>query len=102
MKMPESSSHKRAKSRAPGKPEVRVPGGGRVDSATSKTATQIERNLSNLPNSVAKLKASGRPRKVLQVPQPLMSDAAAEMRRQNVSGTVKNMGGTRRQSIRNK
>jgi hypothetical protein len=100
--MSESQSHKRAKSKAPGKPEVRVRGRGRVDSATSKTATQIERNRSKLPNSVAKLKASGRPRKVFQVPQFLMSDATAEMRRQNVSGTVKNMGGTKRRSVRKK
>ena len=98
--MPESSSHKKAKSKAPGKTEVRVRGGGRVDSATSKTATQVERNRSNLPNSVEKLKASGRERKVLQVPQNLMSDAAAEMRRQGVSGSVKNMSGTKRVSVR--
>jgi len=100
--MPESPSHRKAKSRAPGKPEVHVPGGGRVDSATPKTATQIERNRSNLPNSVAKLKVSGRPRKILQVPQFLMPNAAAEMKRQSVSGTVKNMSGTRRRSVRKK
>lgn len=98
--MPESESHKRAKSKAPGKPEVRVRGGGRVDSATAKTATQVERNRSNLPNTVAKLKASGRPRRVLQVPQHLMKAARAEMRRQRVSGTVKNLGGTKRSSVR--
>jgi len=100
--MPESPSHRKAKSGAPGKPEVLVPGGGRVDSATPKTATQVERNQSNLSNSVAKLKVSGRPRRVLQVPQHLMNDAAAEMRRQNVSGTIKNMSGTKRRLIRKK
>ena len=100
--MPESPSHRRAKSRAPGRREVRVPGGGRVDSATSKTATQVERNRSNLRNSIAKLKSSGRPQKVLQVPQHLMKDAAAEMRRQNVPGTIKNMSGTKRLSARKK
>jgi hypothetical protein len=100
--MPESPSHKRAKSKALGKTEVRVKGGGRVDSATSQTATQVERNQSNLSNSVVKLKASGRPRRVLQVPQHLMNEAAAEMRRQNVSGTVKNMSGTERRSVRKK
>jgi hypothetical protein len=99
--MPESQSHMRAKRKAPGKTEVRVRG-GRLDSATPKTATQVERNLSSLPASVTRLKSSGRPRKVLQVPQHLMKDAAAEMRRQNVLGTVKNMGGTKRQSVRNK
>lgn len=100
--MPESPSHKRAKSKAPGKTEVRVKGGGRVDSTTPKTATQVERNQSNLSNSVAKLKLSGRPRRFLQVPQHLMNDAVAEMRSQNVSGTVKNMRGTKRRFIRKK
>jgi len=100
--MPESPSHKKAKSKAPGKTEVRVRGGGRVDSATSKTATQVKRNRSSLPNSVAKLKASGRPRRVLQVPQHLMPNAAVEMKRQKVSGTIKNMGETKRISVRKK
>ena len=99
--MPESQSHKRAKAKAPGKTETPVRG-GRLDSATSKTATQIERNRSNLRNSVSKLKAGGRSRKVLQVPQHIMKDAAAEMRRQNVPGSVKNMGGTKRLSVRKK
>ena len=98
--MPESSSHKRAKAKAPGKSEVRVKGGGRVDSATKKTATQIERNKSNLPNSVKVLKNSGRPRKVLQVPQPIMDNAAKEMKRQSVKGTVKNLSGTKKRSVR--
>jgi len=98
--MPESESHRRAKLRAPGEPEVRVRGGGRVDSATRKTATQVERNLSSLPNTVAKLRASGRSRRVLQVPQHLMGRARSEMRRQNVSGTVKNLSGTKRSYVR--
>ena len=99
--MPESESHRQAKLKAPGKIEVPVRR-GRVDSASFKTATQVERNRASLPNTVATLKASGRPRKVLQVPQNLMSDAAREMRRQRVSGTVKNMGGTKRLSVRKK
>ena len=100
--MSESKSHRQAKQNAPGKTEVRVRGGGRVDSATPNTATQVERNKGNLPRSVSVLKASGRPRKVLQVPQNLMPDAAKEMGRQNVPGTVKNMSGTKRRSVRKK
>lgn len=65
--MPESQSHKRAKQKAPGRTEVRVPGYGQLDSATPKTATQVERKRSSLPTSVERLKSSGRPRKVLQV-----------------------------------
>lgn len=97
--MSESQAHKNAKNKAPGKIEVPVRG-GRLDSATSKTATQVERNKSNLANSVKVLKSSNTPRKVLQVPQNLMKDASAEMRKQKVAGTVKNMGDTKRQSIK--
>ena len=41
-------------------------------------------------------------RKVLQVSQHPMKNVASEMRWQNVSGTVKNMVGTKRQSVRKK
>ncbi len=58
--MPESQSHKRAKQKAPGNTEVRVPGGGRLDSATRKTATQVERNRSSLPTSVKGLNGDRR------------------------------------------
>lgn len=97
--MAESQAHKNAKHKAPGKTEVPVKG-GRLDSATRKTATQVERNKSNLANSVSVLKGSRRPQKVLQVPQPLMKDAASEMRKQKVSGTVKNISSTKRQFVK--
>jgi len=97
--MAESQAHKNAKNKAPGKTEVSIRG-GRLDSATRKTATQVERNQSNLANSVSVLKGSRRPQKVLQVPQSLMKDAASEMRKQKVSGTVKNISGTKRQSVK--
>lgn len=97
--MAESQAHKNAKRKAPGKTEVPVRG-GILDSATRKTATQVERNISNLANSVSVLKSSRRPQKVLQVPQPLMKDAASEMRKQKVAGTVKNISGTKRQFVK--
>lgn len=97
--MAESQAHKNAKNRAPGRTEVPIKG-GRLDSANRKTATQVERNPSNLTNSVSVLKTSHRPRKVLQVPQHLMSDATSEMRKQKVSGTVKNMSGTKRRFVK--
>ncbi len=58
--MPESQSHKRAKQKAPGRTEVRIRGGGRLDSATPKTATQVERNRSSLPTSVKGLNGDRR------------------------------------------
>jgi hypothetical protein len=100
--MSESQSHKRAKSRAPGKTEVPISRNRRLDSATKKTATEVERNRPNLDKAASRLKASGRPRRVLQVPQPLMKDAAKAMRNKGVSGSVKNISGTRRISVRKK
>lgn len=97
--MTESRSHRRAKTNAPGKTEVPISKSRRLDSATSKTATEVERNAQNLDKAVARLRDSGRPRKVLVVPQKLMPQASKAMRKKNVSGTVKNLSGTKRRSI---
>ncbi|MFX0201700.1 MAG: hypothetical protein ACFFCW_36765 [Candidatus Hodarchaeota archaeon] len=100
--MPESPSHKKLKGKAPGKTEVPIGFGRRLDSATAKTATEIERNSSRITDAISRLKSSDRPRKVIQVPQGLMPQAVAEMRRQEVSGTVKNLTGTKRRFARQK
>jgi len=97
--MSESQSHKHAKSKAPDKTEVKLPGGRRLDSATSTTATEVERNTQNIPKAVKRLKDSNRPRKVLQVPQNLMTDAVEAMKKQGMSGTVKNLSATKRVSV---
>jgi len=47
-------------------------------------------------------KDSGKPQKVFQVPQKDMSKAAKAMQNVGVSGTVKNMGGTKRRSVKKK
>ena len=98
--MSETQSHKRAKAKAPGKTEVPISKGRRLDSTTRKTATEVERNRQNIAKAVSRLKDSGRPRKVLQVPQPLLKDAVSTMRKKGVSGTVKNLSGTKRTSVR--
>lgn len=100
--MSETQSHKRAKSKAPGKSEVPISRNRRLDSATGKTATEIERNRQNLPKAVDRLKDSGRPRRVLQVPQKNMKEAAKVMRQRGVGGTVKNLSSTKRMSISKK
>ena len=102
--MSETTSHKRAKARAAGKQgktEVPLKGGRRLDAASPRTATEVERsgNRRSLDAAARRLKASGKPRKVLQVPQPNMSKASQAMKGQRVKGTVKNMGGTKRRSI---
>ena len=97
--MSESHSHRRAKSIAPGKSEVQISKNRRLDSATRNTATEIERNPQNIEKAVNRLRDSGRPRKVLQVPQNLMPDASKLMRQKGVGGTVKNLSGTKRVSV---
>lgn len=102
--MTESPSHKRAKARAAGRKgqtEKPLPGGRRLDAATPRRATEIERGgtAAGLRKAASRLKVSGKPQKVLQVPQKDMSKAVAAMRKVGVSGTVKNMGGTKRRSV---
>ena len=103
--MAETKSHKGAKARAAGtsgKTEVPLPGGRRLDAATDKRATEVERSGSNanLEKAARRLKSSGKPQKVLQVPQPDMSAAATAMKKVGVKGTVKNMSGTKRRPVR--
>jgi hypothetical protein len=103
--MPETSSHKRAKGAAAGqsgKKEVPLSHGRRLDASTPTKATEIERSgsMSNLEKAARRLRASGKPQKVLQVPQSDMGKAAEAMRNAGITGTVKNMTGTKRRSVR--
>ncbi len=104
--MPETPSHRRAKSKAAGpggRTEVPLPGGKRLDARTQGggRATEVERSGSaqGLGAAARRLKQSGASKKVLQVPQKDMDAAAAAMRKVGVGGTVKNMGGTKRRSV---
>lgn len=103
--MSESISHKRAKAKAAGKKgrtEVPIRGGRRLDAKSAGgKATEVERSGSSagLKKAARRLKASRAKQRVLQVPQKDMTKAAKAMRDVGVSGTVKNMGGTRRRSI---
>lgn len=95
--MSESDSHKRAKNQAPGKTEVLISGGRRLDSASPKRATEVERSGSKqgLDKAAQRLKDSGRPQKVLQVPHRDLPKARQAIRDAGISGTVKNLGGTK-------
>ncbi len=104
--MTETTSHNKAKGRAAGKSgrkEVSLSKGRRLDalSSTGKTATEIERSgdMRSLKAAASRLKSSGAPRKVLQVPQSDMSKARQAMRSKKVKGSVKNMTGTKRSSV---
>lgn len=105
--MAEKRAHRRAKTKAAGthgRTEVRLKGYRRLDALTGsgKTATEVERSPSptRLVEAAKRLKQSGAKRKVLQVPQPNMDAAAGALRKAGIGGTVKNMGGTRRRSVR--
>ncbi len=99
--MSESRSHKAAKAQAAGQPEQRLPSGRRLDSASPKRATEVERSgtKEGLNKAAERLKESGKPQKVLQVPQNDMDKAAQAMRNNNVHGTVKNLSGSKRRSV---
>ena len=102
--MPESPSHKRAKSKAAGKAgktEVKLSRGRRLDAQSGKKATEVERSGSSqgLVKAAQRLKASGKPQKVLQVPQQDIPKAVKAMQKVRVKGTVKNMSGTKRRSV---
>ena len=58
-----------------------------------RRATEIERSGSRegLEKAARRLRDSGKPQRVLQVPQKDMSKATAAMRKTRTSGTVKNM-----------
>ena len=102
--MAESKAHKNAKSKAAGKSgrtEAPLKSGGRLDAATERRATEVERspNQARLEQAAQRLQDSGKSQKVLQVPQQNMSKAAAAMKEKDVTGTVKNMGSTKRRSV---
>ena len=102
--MSETPSHKRAKTAAAGpkgRTEVPLPGGRRLDAASSKKATEVERSGSRagLEKAARRLQASNRPQRVLQVPQKDMPAAAKAMQKVGTKGTVKNMSGTKRRSV---
>jgi hypothetical protein len=103
----ETESHKRAKRKAAGpkgKTEVPLGGGQRLDalSATGKRATEVERSGSSagLKKAAQRLKKSGAPQKVLQVPNSDIDKAAQALRDAGIGGTVKNLGGTKRKSVK--
>lgn len=102
--MSETSSHERAKSKAAGKSgktEVPLKGKRRLNAASKRKATEIERsgNMDGLDKAARRLKASRKPQKVLQVPQKDICKAVQAMKNVGVGGTVKNMSGTKRRSV---
>ena len=101
--MAEKTSHKRAKAEAAGKSgrkEVVIKGGRRIDAMTNNKAVEIERGgSSQLQKAAQRLRASRKPQKVLTVPSQSISKAREAMRKVGVSGTVRNLAGTKRSYV---
>lgn len=102
--MAEKPTHRRVKAREAGKTgktEVRVRGGGRLDAATQRRAIEVETSGSpaRLKHAAEKLKVSGRRQHVLVVPERDMPKAGDAMRRARVTGTVKNLSGTKSRRV---
>lgn len=104
--MAESSGHRQAKNRAAGgagEVEVPLPGGRRLDALSADgRATEVERGGTPqaLEAAARRLRDAPARQHVLQVPQKDMPAAVAAMRKVGVRGTVKNLAGTKRQTVR--
>ena len=75
-----------------------------MDMATERQAIEIERSgsMERLREAARRLKMSGKPQKVLRVPQKDMAKAARAMKDIGVSGTVKNLSGTKQRWVKGK
>ena len=103
--MSESDSHKRLKRKAAGKTgeiEKQLKKGQRIDACTKNKAIEIERSgtTEGLMKAALRLKNSGKTQKVLQVPQKDMNKAFEAMEKAKISGTIKNLSGTKSKSVK--
>ncbi len=93
--MPESSKHRRIKGTEAGKSgktETPLPGGKILDARTARKAVEVQTTVTpqELLKAAKRLRASGRPQKVLVVPKPKhVGEAAKAMRQAKVSGTAR-------------
>ncbi len=105
--MARSKSHKRAQRRAAGKhgyTEVPLPSGRFLDALTSGggRATEVERSgkYNRLLNAADRLREAGTPQKVLVVPHNDIDLAVEAMREVGITGTVKNITGSKKKRVR--
>lgn len=103
--MAEKRTHRETKTKAAGikgKTEVPIPRGRRLDAATPSRAVEVETSgrPERLTAAARRLGASRRSQHVLVVPQTDMPKARQAMRKVGVSGTVRNISGTKRSSVK--
>lgn len=103
--MAETPSHQRAKARAAGRSgqtEVPLSRNRRLDALSpAGRATEVERSGTEkgLLDAARRLRDANAAQHTLQVPEKDMPAAAKAMQKVGVSGTVKNMSGTKRRSV---
>lgn len=102
--MGETQTHKKLKQKAAtssGKTEVRLSSGKRVDALSSRRAIIVARSDKgqSLELAAKRLKESGKPQRVLQVPQKDMERAVEAMKKAGITGTVKNLKGSKRRYV---
>jgi len=75
--------------------------GGRLDAATRRRAIEVETSgrPARLTHAATKLKASGKRQHVLVVPERDMQKAREAMRQARVTGTVRNLSGTKSRRV---
>lgn len=107
--MSKSESHRQVQNKAAGRhgrQEVRQRGNTRLDARNARgTATEVEgsgdpERLRKAGRRLDKARKSGASGTVLQVPQKDMKKAQEAMRKEGVKGSVKNMKGSQRRSVR--
>jgi hypothetical protein len=101
----EKRVHKETKVReagTKGKTEVAISRGRRLDAATASRAIEVETSGSpvRLRQAARRLGASGRQQHVLVVPQRDVPKAREAMKKAGVGGTVRNISGTQRRTVR--
>lgn len=102
--MGEKRTHKETKTKAAGikgRTEVPISRGRRLDAATRRRAIEVETSgrSDRLSKAAQRLRASDKRQHVLVVPQRHMREARQAMKKAGVSGTVRNISGTRRRSV---
>ena len=100
----EKRVHKETKVReagTKGKTEVAISRGRRIDAATASRAIEVETSGSpdRLRQAARRLAESGRRQHVMVVPERDMPKATEAMRRSRVTGTVRNLSGTKSQRV---
>jgi len=105
--MGEKLPHKRLKNKLAGKQgetEVPLPGGQRLDAANKDTAFEVENsgNPDLIKLALQRLNKSKKRKKVLAVPQKDFDKGIEVMKKINFSGTIRNLGGTKKKHIRKK